>query len=168
MPDDEDRSCIACQSMITAESCRRSTDCFCAWKFVLKTDGTLPAIRFGRGWSNSSLSDFAMKNPLPDEFQDLAPFLEWALASEQERSAKRQACTIKEIKTFYSAMLQRLEEILTYLDHYPIENVPADADTLFRLTLSLAEVAPAVENFGQPGVVDGYDVKRMHADHGQV
>ena len=109
-----------------------------------------------------------MTNPLPDEFQDLAPFLEWALASEQERSAKRQACTIKEIKTFYSAMLQRLEEILSYLDDYPTENVPPDVETLFHLTLSVAEVAPAVENFGQPGVVDGYDVKRMHADHGQV
>jgi hypothetical protein len=33
------------------------------------------------------------------------------------------------------------------------------------MTLSLAEVAPAVENFGQPGVVDGYEYTRFVPVH---
>jgi hypothetical protein len=33
------------------------------------------------------------------------------------------------------------------------------------MTLSLAEVAPAVELFGQPSVVDGYDITRFTPQH---
>ncbi len=46
---------------------------------------------------------------LPGQFQDLALFLEWALATERERSAKRQSSTMGEIKAFYQAMLPRHE-----------------------------------------------------------
>ena len=46
-----------------------------------------------------------------------------------------------------------------------MDELPQDATRLFYLTLSLAEVAPAVEQFGQPSVVDGYDVKRIVVQH---
>jgi hypothetical protein len=36
---------------------------------------------------------------------------------------------------------------------------------LFLLSLSLAEVAPAIENFNQPSVIDGYDFKRFIPVH---
>ena len=36
---------------------------------------------------------------------------------------------------------------------------------LFHIALSVAEVAPAVENYGQPSVIDGYDVARFVAIH---
>ena len=100
---------------------------------------------------------------LPDAFRDLEQWIVWSLATEQERSDKRQASTMKEIQTFYDAMLARMEEILQYVEQFPLEKMPADAQRLFYLTLSLAEVAPAVELFGQPTVVDGYDIKRFTA-----
>jgi hypothetical protein len=56
-------------------------------------------------------------------------------------------------------------EILTLLDGFATEHVPPDVERLFWLTLSLAEIAPAVENFGQPGVVDGYDFVRFVPVH---
>lgn len=98
---------------------------------------------------------------LPEAFQDLAPYLAWALPTERERSAKRQASTMTEIRAFYDAMLARMEEVLSYLSQFPTENVPADVQRLFYLTLSLAEIAPAVENFGQPSVIDGYEAARF-------
>lgn len=97
----------------------------------------------------------------PAAFQDLEKWSAWALATEQERSDKRQASTMSEVKAFYDAMLTRTEEILTYVEQFPLEPMPADAQRLFNLTLSLAEVAPAVELFGQISVVDGYDIKRF-------
>lgn len=97
----------------------------------------------------------------PATFHDLEKWSAWAVATEQERSDKRQASTMTEIKAFYDAMLTRTEEILTYVEQFPLEQMPADAQRLFSLTLSLAEVAPAVELFGQISVVDGYDVKRF-------
>src|SRR5690348_4621871 len=98
---------------------------------------------------------------LPEPFRDLGKYLEWALPTERERTAKRHASSMQEIRVFYDAMLERLEEILRYLGGFSLENVPADANTLLLLTMSLAEVAPAVENFGQPDVVDGYHWSRF-------
>ena len=102
---------------------------------------------------------------LPEGFRDLEPWLAWSLATERERSAKRQSSTMEEIKAFYDAMLARMEEVLSYLEQFPLDNIPPDAQQLFYLTLSLAEVAPAVELFGQPSVVDGYDISRFTPGH---
>jgi hypothetical protein len=102
---------------------------------------------------------------LPEPFQDLGAYLAWSLPTERERSAKRQASTMDEITAFYQVMLPRMEEILPYLAQYPLEQVPADVQRLFYLALALAEVAPAVENFGQPSVVEGYDIARFIPVH---
>lgn len=101
------------------------------------------------------------ESALPEAFRDLEQWSTWSLATEQERSEKRQASAMDEIKAFYDAMLARMEEILPYLEQFPLEKMPEDAQRLLHLTLSLAEVAPAVELFGQPAVLDGYDIKRF-------
>jgi len=103
----------------------------------------------------------AAERELPEQFQQLAPFLDWALPTERERSAKRHGSSITEIRAFYDAMVARIAEILTFLNDFAPEGVPADVNRLFLLTLSLAEIAPCVENFGQPGVIDGYDYSRF-------
>lgn len=102
---------------------------------------------------------------LPEQFRELEQWKAWSLATEQERSDRRQASTMEDIKAFYAAMLARMEEVLPYLDQFSVDALPEDATRLFYLMLSLAEVAPAVEQFGQPSVVDGYDVKRVVMQH---
>ncbi|MGH9343061.1 MAG: hypothetical protein ACRD19_04800 [Terriglobia bacterium] len=102
---------------------------------------------------------------LPERFHDLERYLEWALLTEQARTAKRHASSMQEIRAFYDAMVDRLEEILQHLNGFTLENVPDDTNTLLLLTMSLAEVAPAVENFGQPDVVDGYHWSRFVPVH---
>ena len=102
---------------------------------------------------------------LPEGFRDLEAWLEWSLATERERSAKRQASSMQDIKAFYDAILPRMDEVLSYLEQFPLDNIPPDAQQLFYLTLSLAEIAPAVELFGQPSVVDGYDISRFTPGH---
>ena len=87
------------------------------------------------------------------------------METEGERSDRRQASTMEDITAFYEAMLARMDEVLPYLEQFSLEELPDDAKRLFYLTLSLAEVAPAVEQFGQPSVVDGYDIKRFVATH---
>ena len=102
---------------------------------------------------------------LPEQFRDLEQWLAWSLETEGERSDQRQASTMEDITAFYGAMLARMEEVLPYLEQFSLEELPDDAQRLFYLTLSLAEVAPAVEQFGQPSVVDGHDIKRFVATH---
>ena len=102
---------------------------------------------------------------LPEQFRDLEQWMAWSLETEGERSDLRQASAMEDITAFYEAMLARTEEVLSYLEQFNLEELPDDARRLFYLTLSLAEVAPAVEQFGQPSVVDGYDIKRFVATH---
>jgi hypothetical protein len=102
---------------------------------------------------------------LPAQFEELEPFLSWSLATERERAAKRQTSEMAAIKSFYDAMLRRIAEILDYLNDFPQENPSADVKRLFLMSLALAEVAPAIENFGQPSVVDGYDYTRFVPIH---
>jgi len=102
---------------------------------------------------------------LPERFAELEPFVSWSLATERERTAKRHTSDMAAIRAFYDAMLPRLGEILRYLDDFPPEDVPDEVRPLFLLALSLAEIAPAVENFGQPSVLDGYDYSRFIPVH---
>ena len=104
------------------------------------------------------------ENSLPDDFRELERWTAWCLETENERSAHRQASSFEELKAFYDAMLPRTEEALAYLERFPMDALPADARCLFLLTLSLGEVAPAVELFRQVSVVDGYDVTRVSAE----
>ena len=98
---------------------------------------------------------------LPASFSDLEPFTAWALAKEQERTSKRLASSMEEIQAFYDSMSPRLETVVEYLNQLPLDNMPLDAERLFHMSLSLMEVANAVEMFHNPAVIDGFDVKRF-------
>ena len=103
---------------------------------------------------------------LPKQFSDLERFVgPWALATEKERNRKRLSSTMEEIRAFYDAMLLRMEAVIGYLNQFPLDQVPEEAKRLLYLTLSLAEVANAVELFGQPGVIDGFDPERFIPMH---
>lgn len=99
---------------------------------------------------------------LPESFGDLEQFAaRWALPTENHRHAQRLASTMAELHLFYDAVLPRIDAILAYLNDFPLDSLPTDAQALLHLSLSLAEVAPAVELFGQPEVPDGYDSRRI-------
>ena len=99
---------------------------------------------------------------LPAGYADLESFVPlWSLPTEPERHARRKASTMDEIQAFYDAMLARIDEILAYLDTFPLDGLPEAETRLFNLALSLAEIAPAVEFFGQPEVIDGFDSARF-------
>ena len=101
---------------------------------------------------------------LPAEFKDLEVWSDWSLETEKQRTDRRHASSMSDLRAFYDVMLQRTQDALTYLEKYPLDDMPEDATRLLWLTLSLAEVAPATEQFGQPSVVDGYDYTRVEGE----
>lgn len=101
------------------------------------------------------------KQSLPGEFKDLEPFAGWALPTERERNHKRLTSEMSEIQSLYDTLLPRMEAIMEYLNKFPFDGMPEDARRLLDLTLSLAEVAPAVEFYQQPGVIDGFPAERF-------
>ena len=98
---------------------------------------------------------------LPPEFEDLERFAELALPSERERNARRLAGPYEQLKDLYDHVLPRLDAIFDYLNPFGVEPMPEDARRLNDLALMLAEVAPAVEFYQQPGVIDGFDPDRF-------
>jgi hypothetical protein len=101
---------------------------------------------------------------LPAQFSHLAPFSRWSLATETERNRMRNSSNMHDIIAFKDAMLVDVDAIVSYLNGFPLEAMPAEPLALMHMLLSLAEVAPAVEAYNQPGVIDGYDPARFVAD----
>jgi len=99
---------------------------------------------------------------IPTEFAELGSFeKQWALATEAERQSARLASDMRDLCEFYTAMLTHIDAILTLLADQDPASMPDELKPLFYLTLSYCEVAPAVELFKQPAVVDGFDPSRL-------
>ena len=98
---------------------------------------------------------------LPSGFEDLLPWTGWSQARMDDRRDLRINSSMEDIETFYDAMLPRLGAALEHLASTEINGMDPRSATLMNMVLSLAEVAPAVEQFGEPGVSYGYDVTRF-------
>lgn len=96
----------------------------------------------------------ATPNKLPAEFADLEPFLDWDLATEPERYAKRLASSMAQMQAFYNAAFPRLEDAIAYCDKLPLDDLPDDARTLMHLMQSLIMVSFPIEAWKQPRVPD--------------
>ena len=95
-----------------------------------------------------------MTTTLPAEFADLEPFAGWALPSERERYDKRIASNMDELQAFYDSAFPRLEAAIAYLDQFPLEALPDDAQRLLWLYCALVTVSFPVEVWRQPRVPD--------------
>jgi len=92
---------------------------------------------------------------LPPEFSDLERFAkDWCLASEPERYAKRLASSMDEMQALYDALFPRSEELITYLEKFPLHDLPDDARRLLQLLYSLIMVSFPVEIWRQPYLPD--------------
>ena len=90
----------------------------------------------------------------PAEFADLEPFAAFALPSERERYARRVESTMDELQAFYDAAFARFEEAIAYLDRFPLDSLPDDAQNLMWLYCALVTVSFPIEVWRQPRVPD--------------
>ena len=101
---------------------------------------------------------------LPEQFREFERFVEkWVLPKGTQRMERRLSSRMEDIQEFYDAMTGRKDEMIRFLDQHPLdeESMPSDHRRLLHLLLALATVAPAVEFFGQPDVVDGFPAERI-------
>ncbi|HME49894.1 hypothetical protein [Mycobacterium sp.] len=91
---------------------------------------------------------------LPSEFADLERFSDWILPTEPERYAKRLASSMAEMGDLYDTAFPRLGDAITYLDRFPLDDLPDDARALMHLMQSLVVVSFPVEVWKQPRVPD--------------
>ena len=104
--------------------------------------------------------------PLPEGFDGLAPYLDWALEPERARTAKKVASSMAEIRAFYDAVMPRMEEIIACLDEVGIgDDMPLPARRLYLLSLSLVEVANLVEIYKRREVIEACDPLHFNPQH---
>ena len=96
----------------------------------------------------------ATTNTLPAEFSALEQYLDWDLATEPERYAKRLASSMTEMQAFYDVAFTKLEAVMDYCDKFPLDDLPDDARTLMHLMQSLIMVSFPIEAWKQPRVPD--------------
>lgn len=95
-----------------------------------------------------------MADTLPAGFEALEPYVDWALATEPERYAKRLASTMDELQAFYDAGMPLLEAAAAYLEKLPLDDLPEDATRLLHVSYSLINVAFPIEAWRQARVPD--------------
>lgn len=88
---------------------------------------------------------------LPAGFEDLLPLVpKWLGETAQARWDIRSSQSMADIRAFYEILLARSEDILSHVEQFPIDALPAPTLRLFQLQLSLAQAAMAIELHGQP------------------
>jgi hypothetical protein len=92
--------------------------------------------------------------PLPAEFADLEPFLDWALPTEPERYARRLASSMADMQAFYDAAFPRLPAVLAFLGDTALADLSDDERTLMHLMQGLVMVSFPVEVWKQARVPD--------------
>lgn len=100
---------------------------------------------------------------LPEGFENLEPYIDWSLASERDRIAKRVASQMEDIIEFHGAVSKQLEAIIVFLNQYPYDDLPEDGQRLCDMALSLVEVAPLVEMYKDPANLYMVDPERFIA-----
>jgi hypothetical protein len=101
---------------------------------------------------------------LPSGFEDLSEWKDWDLETMTLRSAKRSSSTMEELQSFYDALLPRMAEILEFLTTVKMsEDMKPENLSLLNLSKSMAEIAPAVEQFFEPTISFGYDTSRWES-----
>ena len=102
------------------------------------------------------------KSLLPKGFKQLEPWVaEWVLADSRARLEKRISTPANHIRAFYDAMLAQAPAALAYLATRQLGALDAAEERLLKLLLSLAEMGPAVEWYGQGDPSDGFDARRF-------
>lgn len=85
----------------------------------------------------------------PQGFDDLERLADWALPTERARNAKRFAATPDVLQDVYDTLCARADAAFLLLNQKPLASLDAREKNLLNLFLSLAEVAFAIENYGE-------------------
>lgn len=86
----------------------------------------------------------------PPQFSDLERLSDWSLPTERARNSKRFGASLAELQDVYGTLIGRADDAFTLLNQTPLANLDDRQKNLLNLYLSLAEVAFAVENYGEP------------------
>jgi hypothetical protein len=105
-----------------------------------------------------------MTEKLPQRFRDLENWLDWSLATEGERYAKRAGSSLDDLRAYSGALTPHMHEIIGHLSNIPWGTPLGEADeNLYRLGLSYMEVAVPLDlGWKSSTAVDSFPVDRLN------
>ena len=105
-----------------------------------------------------------MTKKLPQQFRELENWLDWSLAEEGQRYAKRAASSLDELRAFSSAMTPHMHDIIGYLSGFPWGTPLSEEDeNLYRMGLSYMEVTVPLDlQWKSPVAIDSFPVERLN------
>lgn len=75
------------------------------------------------------------------DFSDLSRFIDnWGLDSAHDRLKKRSTVDLTELNAFYDAVTPRLEEIIEFLNQFPVNEIPEQFKPIAYMALAICEV----------------------------
>lgn len=95
---------------------------------------------------------------LPPQFAALGPYLSWALPTTTERMRERLSRSKGEVMAFHAATAPHIDAIVEYLNQFPLDAIPAEAQGLFDLMMAIGETAiyaEWLEGAGEPPIAPG-------------
>ena len=85
-----------------------------------------------------------------NKFSELQAFAErWGKASAGERLEQRANAEFVELQDFYDAVSPQLDEIIQYLNQYPVDGIPDADKPLAYMALALCELDDALHVWKQ-------------------
>lgn len=106
-----------------------------------------------------------MTRQLPEAFNDLEGFMDWARPTESGRNEKRWSATMQESRTFYDTMMARAPDALEYLNTFPLEEIAGPDRTLLDMCLALAECSSTIEMYEEPQPKYVFPIQRFVPTH---
>lgn len=105
-----------------------------------------------------------MAGKLPQQFSELEKWLDWSLATEGERYAKRAASSLDALRAFSEALTPHMHDIIGHLSKTPWGTPLSDEDqNLYRMGLSYMEAAVPLDlGWKSPVAVDSFPVERLN------
>jgi hypothetical protein len=105
-----------------------------------------------------------MTEKLPLRFRELEKWLDWALAAEGQRYAKRAESNLDDLRAFSAAMTPHMHDIIGHLSRIPWGTPLSEEDeNLYRMGLSYMEATVPLDLGWKSSVaVDSFPVQRLN------
>ena len=98
---------------------------------------------------------------MPD-FRHLKGYIElWGLPTREARLEKRLVSSFQELKDFYDAVSPHLDEIIDFLNQWPLDEIPTEHRSLANTALMLCEADNPVTKWGSTTLTGGVDPRRL-------
>ena len=102
------------------------------------------------------------------KFSELDDYIAaWGLPTAHERLARRAQASMAEIRAFYDAIVPQLDDIIGFLNGFPVDDIPEQYRPLAWTALAACEIDDAVNIWHAPNLDFASDMRTWRVKESQ-